>query len=174
MLCRRSTIAHCGEVQPLTPSVLHLQGDKTKYATYLASRPRSFEKTAVRMLLEVMEEGARKAAAPGFGLHLVHVTDSDLLPELAQAKAAGTRRWRAGQCTALPRITDASVDSPPCFAGFHVPHALALKPDSRGALVIPQVCPSQWRCAPTTWCLRPRTFLMATRTTNARRPSGNG
>jgi hypothetical protein len=41
------------------------------------------------MLLEVMREGAGQPAAPGFGMHLVHVTDSDLLPELAQAKAAG-------------------------------------------------------------------------------------
>jgi len=67
----------------------HSQGDKTKYETYLHSRPRSFEKTAVRMLMEVMQQGVGKPAAPGFGLHIVHLTDSDLLPELAVAKSAG-------------------------------------------------------------------------------------
>ena len=69
--------------------IRHLQGDKTKYETYLHSRPRSFEKTAVRMLMEVMQQGVGKPSAPGFGLHIVHLTDSDLLPELAVAKSAG-------------------------------------------------------------------------------------
>ena len=41
------------------------------------------------MLMEVMQQGVGKASAPGFGLHIVHLTDSDLLPELAVAKSAG-------------------------------------------------------------------------------------
>ena len=95
---RRDSLYHCDSCSHSMCTVaMTLQGDKTKYETYLHSRPRSFEKTAVRMLLEVMHQGMGKPAAPGFGLHVVHLTDSDLLPELAVAKSAGA------ECTFLSR-----------------------------------------------------------------------
>ena len=68
-----------------------LQGDKTKYETYLHSRPRSFEKTAVRMLLDVMRQGMRKARRAG--LRAAHRPPHRLRPP---AGAGGRKICRCG------------------------------------------------------------------------------
>lgn len=64
-------------------------GDPLQHATWLASRPRRFEQNAVRALLSALRATAGSKTKPGFLLHIVHLSDADLLPELAAAKAEG-------------------------------------------------------------------------------------
>ena len=56
--------------------------DPRDYATYLATRPRSFEKDAVRALIDLAD---RRSAH----VHVAHLSDAELLPEIAAAKAKG-------------------------------------------------------------------------------------
>jgi allantoinase len=57
-------------------------GDKARYATWLASRPRSMENRAIRWMIEL----ARAHRAP---VHIVHLSSSEALPDLAAARASG-------------------------------------------------------------------------------------
>ncbi|KAK9811373.1 hypothetical protein WJX72_002753 [[Myrmecia] bisecta] len=65
------------------------KGDPTKYATFLATRPRDYEKNAVAMLLDILKKDTQRAAKPGFLIHIAHLSNADLLPQLAAAKASG-------------------------------------------------------------------------------------
>jgi allantoinase len=57
-------------------------GDPRRYAGYLASRPREWENEAVRLLVRLCREtGAR--------VHVVHLSSSDALPLLAEARRQG-------------------------------------------------------------------------------------
>lgn len=69
--------------------VLGMQGDPRKYATYLATRPKSFEAEAVRLLLDVLRSTKHQAMKPGFWLLIVHLANADLLKEIKDAKAEG-------------------------------------------------------------------------------------
>ncbi|MFD4752978.1 MULTISPECIES: allantoinase AllB [unclassified Streptomyces] len=55
------------------------------YRDFLASRPHAAEREAVRLLLEAA------ARHPGARVHVLHVSSADVLPLLAEAKAAGAR-----------------------------------------------------------------------------------
>lgn len=57
-------------------------GDPRRYATYLASRPPSWESEAVRVLVRLGRE-------TGCAVHVVHLSSSEALPILADARAAG-------------------------------------------------------------------------------------
>lgn len=56
----------------------------TKYATFLASRPRAAENEAVELMI-------RLSAEFGTRVHIVHHSSSDALPMLSEAKSAGLR-----------------------------------------------------------------------------------
>lgn len=73
----------------LPPSTRSLQGDPRDFQTWLDSRPRRFEKNAVRALMEALRVSEARRPAPGFNLHIVHLADADLLPELKRAKMEG-------------------------------------------------------------------------------------
>ncbi|MEU7722448.1 allantoinase AllB [Streptomyces tibetensis] len=55
-----------------------------KYADFLASRPRDAEDTAIARLI-------REAKALGARVHVLHLSSSDALPMIAQARAEGVR-----------------------------------------------------------------------------------
>lgn len=71
------------------------KGDHRDYQTFLATRPKSFEEEAIRMLLQELqrvEDAAalvKSAPPPGWGLHIVHLSHAGMLPEIAAAKARG-------------------------------------------------------------------------------------
>jgi len=54
----------------------------TRYATFLASRPRAAENEAVALMIKLSREFATR-------IHIVHHSSSDALPMLREAKAAG-------------------------------------------------------------------------------------
>lgn len=58
------------------------KGDPRSYATYLASRPSSWEVAAVRQMIEL----CRSYGGP---VHIVHLSAADALPDLAAAKREG-------------------------------------------------------------------------------------
>lgn len=66
-----------------------LQGDPRKYATYLATRPKSYEAEAVALLIDVLRQTKDQPTEAGFRLHIVHLANADLLKALKQAKAEG-------------------------------------------------------------------------------------
>ncbi len=57
-------------------------GDPRRYSSYLASRPPSWENEAVRLLARLCRETAAR-------IHVVHLSSSQALPILAEARAAG-------------------------------------------------------------------------------------
>lgn len=57
-------------------------GDPRRYATYLASRPASWEVAAVRRMIALCREY-------GTAVHIVHLSAADALPDLAEAKREG-------------------------------------------------------------------------------------
>jgi allantoinase len=65
--------------------------DPRSHSTWLASRPRRFEKHAVRALVSALrsEHEFGAPAAHGFRLHVVHLADADLIPEVEDAKREG-------------------------------------------------------------------------------------
>ena len=65
------------------------QGDPRKYATYLATRPKSYEAEAVALLIDVLRRTKDQPTEPGFRLHIVHLANADLLKVLKQARAEG-------------------------------------------------------------------------------------
>lgn len=59
-----------------------LKEDSRRYATWLASRPRDAENEAIALLLKLSREFHAR-------VHVVHLSSSDALPQLQQAKADG-------------------------------------------------------------------------------------
>ncbi|KAK7205808.1 hypothetical protein BZA70DRAFT_142815 [Myxozyma melibiosi] len=61
----------------------------TEYSTFLASRPDTFETTAIKKIIEVAESVASKTSKSDVKLHVVHVSSAEVLPLLKQAQASG-------------------------------------------------------------------------------------
>lgn len=59
-------------------------GDPRQYATYLESRPPSWEVEAIRLLIRL----SRETGAP---VHIVHLSAAEALPDLAEARRAGVK-----------------------------------------------------------------------------------
>lgn len=57
-------------------------GDPHAYATYLASRPTSWENDAIRLMVGLCRE-------TGCAVHIVHLSSAEALPLLGEARAAG-------------------------------------------------------------------------------------
>lgn len=53
------------------------------------SRPRSFEKRAVETLLSVLRDDNALAGQPGFRIHVAHLSNSELVPDLVAAAESG-------------------------------------------------------------------------------------
>ncbi len=53
-----------------------------RYADYLASRPRAFEQDAIAMMIRLVRD-------TGCRVHIVHLSDADCLPMIADARAEG-------------------------------------------------------------------------------------
>jgi hypothetical protein len=49
------------------------QGDPREHSTWLAARPRCFEKNAVRALIAALRASAANTTRPGFRIHVVHL-----------------------------------------------------------------------------------------------------
>jgi len=58
------------------------KGDTRSYQNYLASRPKSWENEAVRLMIRLCQE-------TNCPVHIVHLSSAEVLPELAAAKALG-------------------------------------------------------------------------------------
>lgn len=65
----------------LVHDVPQTEASGRQYSTYLATRPPSFERQAVRMLVDRLATAANATGkrVPGFKLHIVHVSDADVL-----------------------------------------------------------------------------------------------
>ncbi|MCO4743362.1 MAG: allantoinase AllB [Proteobacteria bacterium] len=63
-------------------SDLHPPGDPRDYATFLASRPASWEDDAIALVIELVRE-------TGCPAHIVHLSSASALPSLAAARAEG-------------------------------------------------------------------------------------
>ncbi|GFR49104.1 hypothetical protein Agub_g10899 [Astrephomene gubernaculifera] len=59
--------------------------DPTLYDTYLATRPPSFERSAVQLLVRLLDSDATPAA-PGFRLHIAHLGDAGALEDIQAAR----------------------------------------------------------------------------------------
>ena len=57
-------------------------GDARRYSSYLASRPRAWENEAIRMMIRLAKE-------TGCRTHIVHLSSSDALADLAEARRQG-------------------------------------------------------------------------------------
>mmetsp|Transcript_13490 Transcript_13490/g.34615 ORF Transcript_13490/g.34615 Transcript_13490/m.34615 type:complete len:549 (+) Transcript_13490:128-1774(+) len=73
---------------------LHVEGEPTAYATYMATRPPEWERNCIRGLLDALGEDVRTNGAPavtgtslGFNLHIAHLADGDSLSMIQAAKA---------------------------------------------------------------------------------------
>ena len=80
MLARRGVplLAHAELAGPVETRA----GDPRRYATYLASRPASWENDAIRLLVRLCRE-------TGCAVHVVHLSSAEALAILADARAAG-------------------------------------------------------------------------------------
>ena len=70
-------LAHAEMVGDVPP-----MNDPRRYADYLASRPPSFERDAIALLIDLCRE-------TGCRTHVVHLADAESLPALAEARAEG-------------------------------------------------------------------------------------
>ncbi|KAL7414704.1 allantoinase [Mrakia frigida] len=59
--------------------------DPTFYSTFLASRPDTFETSAIAMVIRLMKE------FPSVPCHIVHLSSAEALPAIREAKKAGAR-----------------------------------------------------------------------------------
>ena len=117
------------------------------YSAWLGTRPAAMEQAAVKLLIEALEAD-KSPAQPGFEIHVAHLADAGAtLDMLKQAKEKG-----AYFCFAW-------------FTGTAMQELLMMSANT-------QACPSRWRRARTSCCLRQRTSRTARRSTSARRPSG--
>ncbi|WP_257450084.1 allantoinase AllB [Archangium lipolyticum] len=66
----------------LTPHEAPPQGDTRTYRSYLESRPRRWEDDAIRMMVELCRKHRGQ-------VHIVHLSSSDALPDIAAAKREG-------------------------------------------------------------------------------------
>ncbi|GAX85441.1 hypothetical protein CEUSTIGMA_g12857.t1, partial [Chlamydomonas eustigma] len=64
------------------------EGLPTSYETYLSSRPPKFEQDAIELLIKLLDED-NTTAAPGFVLHIAHLSDSGCLPLIKAAVDRG-------------------------------------------------------------------------------------
>ncbi len=55
------------------------QGGPTEYRTWGDSRPPSFERAAVNLLIKLLDEDGTPSA-PGFVVHIAHLADAGCLP----------------------------------------------------------------------------------------------
>ena len=88
----------CNQFTGLLYSILRtdiVQADVRSHATWLAQRPDSFETSAVTALLGALR-AEKTQAAPGFRLHIAHVSSAQVLPLLAAAKAEGALLSQGG------------------------------------------------------------------------------
>jgi allantoinase len=79
--CGGVLLAHAEDPANLG-SVSGAPGAGRRYASYLASRPRRAEHSAIELLIRLSRE-------TGCRVHIVHLSSSDSLPSLAAARAAG-------------------------------------------------------------------------------------
>ncbi|KAK9380530.1 uncharacterized protein V2V93DRAFT_370938 [Kockiozyma suomiensis] len=63
----------------------------TEYSTFLASRPDSFETTAIEKIVEIAEKVTKGKSKSDVKLHVVHVSSADVLPLLKKAQSSGLR-----------------------------------------------------------------------------------
>lgn len=75
-------LVHAELPGPITAASSAPQGDRRRYATWLASRPAAAEVEAVRLLLRLCEE-------TGCAVHIVHLAAAEALPDLRAARARG-------------------------------------------------------------------------------------
>lgn len=71
--------------------------DSTQYKTFLSSRPATSENKAVQMVIALCNQTGilsssmiARLTAVGVRSHIVHLSSADALPDLAEAKKAGT------------------------------------------------------------------------------------
>ena len=79
-----------------TDKLANGQAGARAYASWLASRPDHFELAAHNQLFRLLGKLDAQASAPGFRLHMAHVSSAQTLPALAAAKQQG-----AGRCCIL-------------------------------------------------------------------------
>ena len=75
-----------------------MQGNSRKHATWLASRPRRFEKNAVRALIAALRATSGNATKPGFSLHIVHLAGTPLARWCQGPDAHGFAAAEASRC----------------------------------------------------------------------------
>lgn len=76
-------LAHAEMPGPIAAALEHLsKADPKSYTTWLASRPRDAENEAIALLMRLCRES-------GVRTHIVHLSSSDAIPLLRQAKADG-------------------------------------------------------------------------------------
>jgi allantoinase len=76
-------LAHAEVPGPIAAALKHLsKADPKSYATWLASRPREAEDKAIALLMRLCREF-------GVRTHIVHLSSSDAIPQLRQAKSDG-------------------------------------------------------------------------------------
>lgn len=78
-------LAACGAVLLVHAEIADAVADMPnhrRYADYLATRPRSFERNAIEMMIRLVRE-------TGCHVHIVHLADADCLPLIAEAKSDG-------------------------------------------------------------------------------------
>ena len=88
-------VLHLPLYPPPLPPPPPLQGLPTQYSTYLSTRPPSFEQDAIRTLIRLLDEDAaanKEEAAPGFRLHIAHLSDAGCLPLIKVSTGSG-RPW---------------------------------------------------------------------------------
>jgi allantoinase len=64
------------------------EGTETLYVSYLNTRPPSFEREAIKLLIKLLEEDMT-SATPGFMVHIAHLADAGSLPLIKEAQAKG-------------------------------------------------------------------------------------
>ncbi|KAL6762537.1 allantoinase [Haematococcus lacustris] len=62
------------------------EGDPRLYQTYLDSRPPAMEQAAIQMLIKLLDED-KASAAPGFVVHIAHLSDAGCLGLIQDAQA---------------------------------------------------------------------------------------
>ena len=64
------------------------EGTETVYESYAKTRPPSFEREAIKVLIKLLEEDVAPAA-PGFVVHIAHLADAGSLPLIKAAQEKG-------------------------------------------------------------------------------------
>lgn len=109
-----------------------LQGNPRKHATWLASRPRRFEKNAVRALIAALRATSDKPTKPGFSLHIVHLAGAPQHVHWRQ------RPGRQPDSPQLSRLGTAGTAGSTCSAAGTPP--LTLTPTAAGIMSVCTFC----------------------------------